>query len=183
MTKLIPVVCRRKLLSCAGMKLSFNCMRSILCSIPRLVLIVSVFFAGISFLTSCSKPDAPEYLGFRNFSLESLSMDSSSFHTELVFYNPNPFTMELKRGDVNVFLNDKLANHYVTDSTINIPKKDTFYVPLNLKVSPKLLISSALSMLMNNNKIKVRIAGSVRVKRSGVSFNVPINYEVMQQLH
>ena len=47
--------------------------------------------------------------------------------------------MELKRGDVNVFLNDKLANHYVMDSTINIPKKDTFYVPLNLKVSPKLL--------------------------------------------
>ena len=51
--------------------------------------------------------------------------------------------MELKKGDVNVYLNDQLANHYVMDSTINIPKKDTFYVPLNLKISPKLLISSA----------------------------------------
>ena len=76
----------------------------------------------------------------------------------------------------------KLANHYVMDSTINIPRKDTFYVPLNLKMSPKLLIGSALSMLMNDNKIKVRLEGSVRVKRGGVSFNVPINYEVMQKI-
>jgi hypothetical protein len=90
--------------------------------------------------------------------------------------------MELKRGDVNVYLDDKLANHYVMDSTIYIPRKDTFYVPLNLKISPKFLIGSALSILMNNNKIKVRLEGSVRVKRSGVSFNVPINYEVMQTL-
>ena len=100
----------------------------------------------------------------------------------LSFYNPNTFTMELKRGDVNVYLNDQLANHYVMDSTINIPKKDTFYVPLNLKISPKLLISSAIRMLMNDNKIKVRLQGSIRVKRGGISFNVPVNYEVMQKM-
>jgi LEA14-like dessication related protein len=109
-------------------------------------------------------------------------MDESLLHTQLSFYNPNPYNMELKRGDVNVYLDDKLANHYVMDSTINIPRKDTFYVPLNLKISPKLLINSALSMLMNNNKIKVRLEGSIRIKRGGVSFNVPINYEVMQEI-
>ena len=70
----------------------------------------------------------------------------------------------------------------VMDSTINIPKKDTFYVPLNLKISPKLLITSALNMLMNNNKIKVRLEGSVHVKRNGFTFKVPVNYEVMQSL-
>lgn len=109
-------------------------------------------------------------------------MDSAQLHTLLAFYNPNTFNMELKRGDVNVYLDDKLANHYVLDSTINIPKKDTFYVPLNLKVSPKLLISSAISMFMNNNKIKVRMVGSIRVKRSGVGFTVPIDYETMEQI-
>ena len=125
---------------------------------------------------------APEYLGFHDFSVQTFSMDESLLHTQLSFYNPNPFTMELKKGDVNVYLDDQLANHYVMDSTINIPRKDTFYVPLNLKMSPKLLIGSALRMLMNDNKIKVRLEGSVRVKRSGVSFNVPINYEVMQKI-
>ena len=125
---------------------------------------------------------APEYLGIRDFSVQSFSMDESLLHTQLSFYNPNPFTMELKRGEVSVFLDDQLANHYVMDSTINIPRQDTFYVPLNLKVSPKILIGSALRMLMNDNKIKVRLLGSIRVKRSGISFNVPINYEVMQEI-
>lgn len=132
---------------------------------------------------SCSSPEAPEYLGFRDFGIQSYSMDSALLHTQLTFYNPNPYNMELKRGDVNVYLDDKLANHYVLDSTIQIPRKDTFYVPLNLRVSPKLLIGSALNMLMNDNKIKVRLEGSVRVKRGGVSFKVPINFEVMQSLH
>ena len=109
-------------------------------------------------------------------------MDSSQLFTRLSFYNPNAYNLELKRGDVNVYLDDKLANHYVMDSTINIPKKDTFYVPLNLKISPKLLISSALNMLLNNNKIKVRLEGSVHVKRNGFTFKVPVNYEVMQSL-
>jgi LEA14-like dessication related protein len=133
-------------------------------------------------LNSCNKPEAPEYLGFRDFSLQTFSMEESLLHLQLSFYNPNPYSLELKRGDVNVYLDDKLANHYVLDSTINIPRKDTFYVPLNLRVSPRLLIGSALTMLMNDNKIKVRLEGSIRLKRSGVSFNVPINYEVMQQI-
>jgi LEA14-like dessication related protein len=131
---------------------------------------------------SCSQPQAPEYLGFHDFAIQTFSMDESLLHTQLSFYNPNPFTMELKRGDVNVYLDDKLANHYVMDSTINIPRKDTFYVPLNLKVSPRLLLGSALRMLMNDNKIKVRLEGSIRVKRGSISFNVPINYEVIQEI-
>jgi hypothetical protein len=149
---------------------------------PMKTISVILFFIGLAFLTSCSKPEAPEYLGFRDFDVRSFSMDSSLLHTELAFFNPNSFAMELKKGDVNVYLDNRLANHYVMDSTINIPRKDTFYVPLDLKVSPKLLIGSAISMLMNNNKIKVRLVGSIRVKRGSVSFTVPINYEVMQEL-
>jgi len=136
----------------------------------------------VSVMLSCSKPEAPEYLGFRDFSVQNVSMDSALLHTQLAFYNPNAFNMELKRGDVSVFLDDQLANHYVMDSTISIPKKDTFYVPMNLRISPKLLLNSALKMLMNGNKIKVKLLGSVRVKRSGVSFNVPVNYEAMQEI-
>ena len=146
----------------------------------RIFYLVSLVCSCLIF--SCSTPEAPEYLGFRDFSISAVSLDSSQLFTRLSFYNPNAYNLELKRGDVNVYLDDKLANHYLMDSTINIPKKDTFYVPLNLKISPKLLISSALSMLMNNNKIKVRLQGSVHVKRKGFTFKVPVNYEVMQSL-
>jgi LEA14-like dessication related protein len=165
-TKLMCLCSRRNHLYCVQMK-----------TIPCIL-----FLTGLLFLVSCSKPEAPEYLGFRDFSVENLSMDSALLHTQLAFYNPNTFVMELKRGEVNVFLDNKLANHYIMDSTINIPRRDTFFVPLNLRISPKLILSSALSMLMNNNKIKVRMEGSIRVKRGAVSFNVPINYEVLETI-
>ncbi len=138
--------------------------------------------AAVGSLFSCSKPEAPQYLGFRDFAIQNVSFDSALLHTQLAFYNPNSFNMELKRGDVNVYLDDQLANHYVLDSTIDIPRKDTFYVPLNLKVSPKLLLNSALKMLLNDNKIKVRLSGNVRVKRNGVAFTVPFNYEAMESI-
>src|SRR6266852_3807542 len=131
-TKLMSVTCWGKLLSCSPMKtFSFR-----------------LWLLSLCFMISCSQPMAPEYLGFHDFNVQTFSMDESLLHAELSFYNPNAFTMELKKADVHVFLNDQLANHYVMDSTINIPLKDTFYVPLNLKISPRLLISSALRMLM-----------------------------------
>jgi LEA14-like dessication related protein len=156
--------------------------RNHLYCVPMRPISFILFLSGLYFLVSCSKPEAPEYLGFRDFSLDNISMDSALLHAQLAFYNPNTFVMELKRGDVNVFLDNRLANHYIMDSAINIPKKDTFFVPLNLRISPKLLISSALSMLMNNNKIKVRMEGSIRVKRGAITFTVPINYEVLETI-
>jgi LEA14-like dessication related protein len=156
--------------------------RNHLYCVPMKPISCIIFLSGLFFLVCCRQPEAPEYLGFRDFSLDNISMDSALLHTQLAFYNPNTFVMELKHGDVNVYLDNKLANHYIMDSTINIPKKDTFFVPLNLRISPKLLISSALSMLMNNNKIKVRMEGSIRVKRGAITFKVPINYEVMETI-
>jgi len=163
----MSVACWRKLLSCSPMKtISFR-----------------FCLPALFFMMSCSQHLLPpEYLGFHDFNVQTFSMDESILHVELSFYNPNGFTMELKKADVNVFLNDQLANHYVMDSTIDIPKKDTFYVPLNLKISPKILIGSAIRMLMNDNTVKVRLEGSIRIKRGALSVNVPVNYEVEQKM-
>lgn len=144
----------------------------------------SVVLTGLFLLVvvSCTKPVAPEYLGFRELRFEKLSMDESLLHTNLAFFNPNPFSMQLKKADINVYLNDELANHYVMDSTIFIPKKDSFLVPLNLRLNPRLLLGSAIKMLLNNNQVKIRLEGNVKVKRSGVGFTVPIHYEELQKL-
>src|SRR5665213_427301 len=143
-----------------------------------------LIFAGLCVLgsISCSKPVAPEYLGFRDLVFEKFSMDESLLHTNLAFYNPNPFNMQLTRADINLYLNDDLANHYVMDSTILIPKKDSFLIPLNLRLNPRLLLGSALKMLMNNNMVKIRLEGIVKVKRSSVGFTVPVHYEELQKL-
>jgi LEA14-like dessication related protein len=137
---------------------------------------------GILFIFSCTKPVAPEYLGFRDLRFEKFSMDESLLYTNLAFYNPNPFNMQLNQADISVYLNDELANHYVMDSTIYIPKKDSFLVPLNLRLNPRLLLGSAIKMLLNNNQVKIRIEGNVKVRRGGVGFTIPVHYEELQKL-
>jgi LEA14-like dessication related protein len=37
-------------------------------------------------------------------------------------------------------------------------------------------------MLMNNNQVKIRLEGNVRVKRGGMGFNVPVRYEGEERL-
>ncbi len=138
---------------------------------------------GIPGIFSCTKPVAPEYLGFRDLSFEKFSMDESLLHTNLAFYNSNPFSMQLNRADINVYLDDQLANHYVMDSTIFIPRKDSFLVPLNLRLNPRILLGSAIKMLMNNNQVKIRLEGNVKVKRGGMGFTVPVHYEELQKLN
>jgi LEA14-like dessication related protein len=141
------------------------------------------FIFGVFLMVcGCSKPLPPEYLGFRDLQFGKLSMQESQIITRLAFYNPNSFSMELKKAEINVFLNDKLANHYVMDSTIEIPKKDSFFVPLDIRLNPQQLLGNALQILMNGNQVKIRLEGSAHVKRSGIGFNVPIHYEQMQKI-
>ena len=140
-----------------------------------------VFAAALSF-AGCTQPSPPQYLGFRDLQFSKLSMDESDINTKLAFYNPNAFSMQLKRADINVFLNDKLANHYVMDSTIEVPKKDSFLVPLSIKLNPKELLGNALQILMNGNQVKIRLDGTVRVKRSGLGYTVPVHYETLQKI-
>src|SRR5712672_16647 len=96
------------------------CLLQVKTIILRPMKTISIFFAvtGLICLISCSQPEAPEYLGFRDFSIQNVSMDSALLHTQLAFFNPNSFNLELKRGDVKVYLDDQLANHYVLDSSI-----------------------------------------------------------------
>src|SRR6185312_3770167 len=145
-------------------------------------IIYILILSGLTGVYSCTQPVAPEYLGFRDLTFEKFSMDESLLHTNLAFYNSNPFSMQLKRADISVYLDDQLPNHYIMDSTIFIPQKDSFLVPLNLRLNPKMLIGSAIKMLMNNNRVKVRLEGNVRVKRGGMAFTVPVRYEEMEKL-
>lgn len=130
---------------------------------------------------ACTKPEAPEYQGFQQIVVNKVDAQQTVLTANVKFYNPNPFNMELKKADINVFLNDKPANHYILDSTIQIPAKDSFWIPVTLQLDMKNLMSNALQSLLND-QLKIRMEGFVRVKRGGFGFRVPVHYEETQKL-
>jgi LEA14-like dessication related protein len=135
----------------------------------------------IVFMAACSKPLQPQYLGFENLQISKSGNNESLVSANVKFYNPNNFPLELKRADINLFLNDKQAAHSVLDTTVNIPKLDSFYVPVSFNVSFGNIINNALQFLLNG-KAKINAEGYVRIKKSGFTFNVPIHYEVYESL-
>ncbi|MFT4023418.1 MAG: LEA type 2 family protein [Flavihumibacter sp.] len=130
---------------------------------------------------ACKRPQIPEYQAFDNFELAKISMGESVVSADLKYYNPNPYPLQLKRANLAISINDKPVGTTVLDTLIQIPKLDTFYVPVKMKVDMKQLLSNALSMLLSDG-VNVKVNGTIKMGRGGFFFNVPVNYEGRQEI-
>ncbi|WP_157474077.1 LEA type 2 family protein [Flavihumibacter petaseus] len=132
-------------------------------------------------LFSCSKPVIPEYQAFENFQLSKISLGETVVSADLKYYNPNPYPLQLKHADLAIRLEDKPVGTTVLDTLITIPEKDTFYIPVSLKVNMKQLLSNALTLLMQS-EIDVKVDGTVKMGKSGIFFNMPVHYAGKQKI-
>lgn len=140
-----------------------------------------ILLVALCLCWGCSTPLAPEYLGFDNLQIVKADAEESVVKANIRFYNPNHFNLQLKRAEMDIFLNDKKADHYLLDSTINIPKLDSFFVPVMVKVNLNSILQNALQAFLSN-QVKISIDGKVRLKRGGITVNRPFHYEGMQKL-
>src|SRR5882724_246604 len=103
--------------------------------------------AMIIFLAaSCTQPQPPDYYGFQNITVARGAGGQTTLATVVKLYNPNPFNLYLKRAEVDVLINGKHAGHSLLDTTVFIPKKDTFFVPVAVDLDMKAIFSNALSL-------------------------------------
>jgi LEA14-like dessication related protein len=142
-----------------------------------IITIMCFFFFGIA----CKQPEVPEYLGLRDIQVIKVDAQQSLLSGSVKFYNPNAFDMQLKKADIDIFLNGQHANHYVLDSTIEIHARDSFWIPVTLQLDLKSIFANAFQSLLND-QVKIRFEGHVRVKKGGFGFRVPIHYEETQKL-
>ncbi|HMH20368.1 MAG TPA: LEA type 2 family protein [Puia sp.] len=145
---------------------------------PRRIILPVILLLALS----CHKPQAPEYYGFQNLQIAQSAGQQTTLATTIKFYNPNNFGLQLKRAEMDVFVNGKLSGHSLLDTTIFIARKDTFYVPVSLQLDLHSLLSNALQLLLNR-EVKIALDGRVRLKRDGVPFSVPFHYEANQDLN
>ena len=136
-----------------------------------------IILSGIS----CSQPEAPEYIGFQNVQVMKSDAQQSILSADVKFFNPNAFNMQLTKAEMDIYLNDKFANHYLLDSTINIPAKDSFWVPVNLTLVWRNILGNAIQSVLND-QIKIKLDGHCKVKKGGFGFHVPIKYEEKEKL-
>jgi LEA14-like dessication related protein len=130
----------------------------------------------IGFVAGCREPEPPEYFGFQDIQVIKTTGSQPTLATVVKLYNPNPYPLELRRAEVDVAINGRHAGHSLLDSTIHIPRRDTFYVPVAMQVDLQAILSNAIQSFFNK-KATITLDGRVKIKKGILTFNRPFHYE------
>ncbi|HUS03607.1 MAG TPA: LEA type 2 family protein [Chitinophagaceae bacterium] len=125
---------------------------------------------------SCSSPKELEYQDYKNFHLEKLGFSASRVTLDLQYYNPNNFGLQLKRTDLDIFINNTFLGHSASDTLIQIPRRDTFLLPIKFDMDMKNVFKNAFNSL-TGSEVMVKVTGKVKVGKANVYMIMPVNYE------
>jgi LEA14-like dessication related protein len=134
-----------------------------------------LFFVLVALLTADLFKE-PDFIDARNFRLAAIGLKSSTVKTDLVYFNPNNFGLNLKTAEMDVYLNKRYAGHSLLDTMVHVPAKDTFFVPVSVQVDMKNVFPNALTILMSDS-IDVRVEGKMKVGKAGIYIKVPVRYQ------
>ena len=134
---------------------------------------------GVCIFTSCAKPKEFEYLGFDNIKVLKWGLQETTVGLDVKFYNPNS-ALQLRRAEVDIEVNKNYLGRTVIDSTIHIPRKDTFIIPMTMKIGTVSAVSGILKSVTDST-VLVKLDGKATVGKSGIFFNYPIRYEGNQK--
>src|ERR1700739_1444753 len=137
--------------------------------IPYLLLLL------VCCIFSCSTPKALEYREFKNLVVEKFGFSTSTVRMDIVYYNPNNFGLQLKRADLDIYLNNTYAGHATQEYQITVPKLSEFSMPVQVDVDMKNIFRNAFTGLLNN-QVMVKLTGTVKVGKANVFLSFPVNY-------
>ncbi len=142
-----------------------------------------MIFASIfcSTIVGCSPPRELEYQKYTNFNLEKLGFNTSRVSLELQYFNPNNFGLQLRRTELDIFINNNFLGHSSSDTLINIPRRDTFLLPIRFDTDMKNIIKNAWNSMLDK-EVLIKVTGKVKVGKGNVYMSTPVNYEGKHKL-
>jgi LEA14-like dessication related protein len=142
--------------------------------------LVPLLFFSVFLMTSCRAPQDLEFREFNNLSLDKMGFSASALKVDLVYYNPNNFGMELKRTELDIFIDSSFLGHSSQELEVAIPRRDVFTIPLKVDLDMKNLFKNGFISLINK-QVRVRAVGNVKVGKAGVYKTFKVDYTTTQQ--
>lgn len=148
-------------------------------SVFKPVLYCLIFLFTATALVSCGPPKALEYRDFKNFSIDKLGFSSSTVKMDLVYFNPNNYGLQLKRTDLDIYIDNVYLGHTTQEYQVTIPKKEEFSIPIQLSVDMRNLLTNSLH-IMAKKQVMVKLTGSIKVGKANVFISFPVKYEEVE---
>ena len=135
----------------------------------------------IFFAIGCSKPIQPTYLGYQNIRLGRVGDRNNVLMSDIKFYNPNKYALNVKEAEMDVYFNDRLLGHTSMANMVSLPPMDTTFVPFTIQASATDLLANTAQIFLNPN-VRVKVQGNAKAGRGGIFVNIPINYQGTQRI-
>ena len=145
--------------------------------------LISTLFIGLIILSSCGSANVkePEYRDIREVRLIELGVLQSTAGIDLVYYNPNNFGVQLAEARGDIYIDDVYFGRFGLNEKVQVKKRSEFIVPAIIKVD---MIGAVKNQrdLFKKKEALVRIEGIARIAKSGLSRELPIKFESMQNI-
>ncbi len=146
----------------------------------RVGIFILLLLSSFLHMTSCRAPKDLEFREFKNLSLDNLGFTGATLKVDVVYYNPNNFSLELNRTDLDIFVDSSYLGHSSQDIQVKIPKRENFTIPLLVELDMKNLLKNGITSLSNKD-VLVRVVGKVKIGKAGVYKNFNLNYQTVQR--
>jgi hypothetical protein len=127
-------------------------------------------------LTACGKVKDFQFKNIVSWRINTLGFNASSVAAELLFYNPNSFTVTFKHLEGNVAVEGKDFGYCTSDTTVKIAPMQNFILPVLIQLKPAATLSAGLQ-LISRDSVRIHFDGFARVGRSGFFINYKFDTE------
>jgi LEA14-like dessication related protein len=145
--------------------------------------LISTLLIGLIVLSSCGSANVkePEYRDIREVKLIELGLLQSTAGIDLIYYNPNNFGVQVAEARGDVYIDNVYLGRFGLGEKVQVKKRSEFIVPAIIKLD---MIGAVKNQrdLLKKKEVLVRIEGMATIKKSGLSRDVPIKFESMQNI-
>lgn len=134
------------------------------------------------FLTACSEPQSLEFKGLQDIQLDKLTMGKNKIKANIKYYNPNSFSLVLKKIDCKVLINNGQFTQLKLDTNYMIPAQKDFLLPAQFEFQMSDLVKNSMDLLFNK-PVKLNIVGNATLSKGMFTKTVPIAFETTQKLN
>jgi len=140
--------------------------------------LLPAFIIGVCFFASCKTPDLvePEYRDIQNVRLIEAGLLQSTAGVDLIYYNPNNYSVNLTEARGDVYIDNKYLGHLELAEKVSVKKKSEFILPAIIKLD-NIGILKNQNDIYNRKEILLRIEGMAVLSKSGFTRELPFKYE------
>ena len=137
----------------------------------------------IAMLASCKTPDLrePEYRDIKNARIIKAGLLQSIAGADLLYYNPNNYSVNVNEAKAAVFIDNKFIGQLVLMEKVTVKKNAAFILPAQITLDNVSIIKNQ-NDIYNRKEIIIRIEGTAVLSRTGISKELPFKYELTERM-